>query len=112
MNRSLTSVLFVLLGLSILFSIYIEEVVEPNTIESTTTTSTIAKLEVSSESCIRITDTEIERLRIAGVALDYHNNKWFFNDVFVGFNAFEDENFVACGEPDFISNIADIAFGE
>lgn len=107
MNRQLTSLLFVVLGLSILASIYIEEVVEPRTIESTTTVTL-----VSSQTCVSLGEAELDKLRTAGVPLAYIDNEWYIFDTFVATSEYEDEDFAACGEPEFINVIYDKAYGE
>ena len=106
MNRQLTSVLLAVLGLSILATIYIEEVVEPRTIESTTTS-----VEVSSRKCIALGKEEVEKLRTAGVPLAYIDDQWFIFDTFVATSEYEDEDFAACGEPEFIDVIYDKIYG-
>ena len=107
-NRQLTSVLLAVLGISILATIYIEEVVEPRTIESTTTTPTL----VSSQTCVSLGEAELDKLRTAGVPLAYIDNEWYIFDTFVATSEYEDEDFVACGEPEFIDIIYDKAYGE
>lgn len=107
MNRQLTSLLFVVLGLSILATIYIEEVVEPRTIESTTTATL-----VSSQTCVSLGEAELDKLRTAGVPLAYIDNEWYIFDTFVATSEYEDEDFAACGEPEFINVIYDKAYGE
>lgn len=107
MNRQLTSVLLAVLGLSILATIYIEEVVEPRTIESTTTATL-----VSSQTCVSLGEAELDKLRTAGVPLAYIDNEWYIFDTFVATSEYEDEDFAACGEPEFINVIYDKAYGE
>lgn len=94
MNKQLTSVLVTVLGLSMLTTIYIESVVEPQTIESRQETV-----------CYFFEPHHLENLQDSNVNISYENNQWLFNDRIVGYSEFEDEGFLACAETLFIEKI-------